>query len=440
MGSESYWNKPQELRISSELGKGSYGVVTEAHDEKGNRIASKRCETGEDGIMNLLEASIMATLHHPFLNTAKYIHPTSGYLYIFQDLAEGGDLAQATRRDRVQAPPPHQVRDWCFALLQAVQYLHSHGIIHGDIKASNVLLYQDGSIKLSDYSLSVKMWGPDHQSFTHTVCTYTHRPLECLLGRAWDTSLDIWSLGCTFGEIAYGDLIFPQQSHLWTGPRGRRSTQTRREYKRCLRERSVNCLIDWATRKEVGGMDSFPIEKYDINYCHYTNFPEFTAPEYTAFNSLLFSMLAIDPSKRPPAERLLLHSYFSEAVPHNPVPALSHNTTALPRKTARTQSSRAPILRNPKFSMKGAETSRVERQLSRHLGNTSSMSFQLAFSLYKKCRDLKEVEDSIKIAACSWIASKLVTQKPPHLDLELHHILSAERLICTHLRFRLHDL
>ena len=104
--------------------------------------------------------------------------------------------------------PDHALsRRWCQQLALAVQYLHSHQIIHCDIKAANVLLYSDNNIKLTDFSISIKKWSKS-EIFTRGACTSTHRAPECIEGKAWSEKIDIWSLGCTFYEFMFGASLF----------------------------------------------------------------------------------------------------------------------------------------------------------------------------------------------------------------------------------------
>lgn len=172
------------------IGSGSYGTIYTAQNEYGRQLAVKCCNIDSTGIPNILEASIMGSMIHPYLNRALRIQASDNKLYIIQEIAQT-DLAQHTRRDKGNHRPGIvELKRWCFELAQAVSALHVDDIIHADIKASNVLLYADGSIRLTDYTLATKKWSRG-EKFTHNVCTCTHRPLECLMRRSWDESLDI---------------------------------------------------------------------------------------------------------------------------------------------------------------------------------------------------------------------------------------------------------
>ena len=86
--------------ISDELlGQGSFGKVFVATDEKTQKVAVKCCNIDSTGIPNILEASIMSSIMHPYINKAHRILASPDKLYIIQELAVS-DLAQYTRREK----------------------------------------------------------------------------------------------------------------------------------------------------------------------------------------------------------------------------------------------------------------------------------------------------------------------------------------------------
>lgn len=407
------------------LGHGSYGDVFLATDETGKQVAVKCCKIDVFGIPSILEASIMGSIIHPFLNRALRIQATDSKLYIIQDLAQT-DLAEYTRRGKGNYKPSiGELRNWCFSIANAVEALHSKDIIHADIKASNILLYPDRSVRLTDYTLATKKWRPG-EKFTHNVCTCTHRPLECLMRRPWDESLDIWSLGCTFYEIAYGELLFPYQGVLETDPGKARPVNKiqddadkvkAREGKIRLRNRSINAIIDWSSRGpnpptsyEVVGTTQFPIDYVPFALCS-----DYKKPEMSLFNDLICKMLTVDPSKRPTITEVLNHPFF--------------------------EGKKGPVhlsIQRPINRISVSEQARVSRYIQRY--TTSQIIQALALNLYCRCNDLNTITEHIKAAACTWISSKIVVGYPPNIALPPHQILAAEREVCHNLKFRLHTL
>lgn len=391
------------------LGHGSYGDVYLASDENGKQVAVKCCSINETGIPNILEASIMGSTVHPYLNRALRILADENKLYIVQNLAKT-DLARHTRRDKGNYKPTiSELSKWCYCLSQAVSALHNEGIIHADIKASNVLLYDDNSIKLTDYTLSIKKWTPG-EKFKYNVCTCTHRPLECLLGRGWDESLDIWSLGCTFYEIAYGELLFCYQGLLEPDQQVKD-----KESKIRVRNRLINAILDWSVKGPIkqSSYQSMGISPYPIDYVNFLLCDDYYKPEMSLFNDLLCKMLTIDPAKRPSIKEVISHPFFNGL--------------------------KAPIylsIRRPVNKIPLPEYARVNRYIQRYTNNNIVQS--LACNLYSRCNDLTHITENIRSAICTWIACKLVSVRLPALSLPLNQILSIEREICHNLLFRLH--
>ena len=99
--------------------------------------------------------------------------------------------------------------DWIKSVLLGLQELHVHNIIHGDVRANNLLLYTNNTVKLSSFRHSRFSWLP-----THGISSYisTHRAPEIWLLQDWGTSADIWALGCTIFELNTGKNLFPSKS------------------------------------------------------------------------------------------------------------------------------------------------------------------------------------------------------------------------------------
>ena len=391
------------------LGHGSFGQVYLANDEKGKKYAVKCCDIDAHGIPNILEASIMGSIIHPYLNRALRIQASDTKLYIIQPLAET-DLAQHTRKSKGgQTPTLEELRVWAFRLTHAVYTLHTEHIIHADIKGSNVLLYHDGAICLTDFTLAVKKWNPT-ETFSHNVCTCTHRPLENLLRKPWNEALDIWSLGCTFYEIAYGELLFPYQGELEPDPKLKDKNAKIR-----LRHRSINAILDWALQgpNPIASQDLLGCKKINIDYLPPKLCDNFKRPEMSVFNNLVCSMLNVEANKRPTIHDILRHPFF------NGLKAPMYMSIIRPIN---------------KISL--SEQARVTRYIQRYSKDPNVQT--LAFNIYCRCNDLTTISETIKAASCTWIASKIVLDRPPHITLPLHQILSTEREICHNLNFRLH--
>lgn len=415
------------------LGHGAYGKIYLATDEHGHQIAVKCCDIERNGIPNLMEANIMASMTHPYLNRALRINASDEKLYILQDLARC-DLAQYTRRDKGNHRPSiEELRRWCFCLAHAVSALHMEGIIHADIKASNVLLYEDGSVRLTDYGLAIKKWRPT-DTFNFNVCTCTHRPLECLVRREWNEALDIWSLGCTFYEIAYRELLFPYQGVLEPMPKksthlpmpkasklpvvdGEASRIREREIKIRLRNRSINAILDWMKRGPNAGTSKSSFQEivpFELEYMHFQLCEDYNRPEMAVFNDLIGRMLMVDPTHRPSIGALLSHPFF--------------------------HSMKAPLyltISRPASSISVSEQARVTQYISRYTRNSDVQA--MAIGIYRRCSELDHMTEQMRAAVATWIASKIIHGTIPEaMEPFRHKLLPAEREVCHTVSFRLH--
>jgi serine/threonine protein kinase len=95
-----------------------------------------------------------------------------------------------------------KVRLTLWQIVCALSFLHSKGIVHGDIKPSNILLYKN-EVKLTDFSLSSFHFNEDHKINIKESYTEQYRPPEVWKSEGYNYKGDIWALGCTFHEIMY---------------------------------------------------------------------------------------------------------------------------------------------------------------------------------------------------------------------------------------------
>jgi serine/threonine protein kinase len=86
-------------------------------------------------------------------------------------------------------------------LLDGIAYCHDHRVLHRDLKPQNLLIDNQGCIKLADFGLA-RAFGLPMRAYTHEVITLWYRAPEILLGsKGYDMAVDVWSLGCIFAEM-----------------------------------------------------------------------------------------------------------------------------------------------------------------------------------------------------------------------------------------------
>ncbi|XP_055574331.1 serine/threonine-protein kinase 10 isoform X1 [Falco biarmicus] len=194
--------------VVGELGDGAFGKVYKAKNkETGALAAAKVIETkSEDELEDyMVEIEILATCDHRHIVKLLGAFYWDGKLWIMIEFCPGGAVdATMLELDRGLTEP--QIQVICRQMLEALHYLHSKKIIHRDLKAGNVLLTQDGDIKLADFGVSAKNIKTLQKRDSFIGTPYWMAPevvmCETMKDTPYDYKADIWSLGITLIEMA----------------------------------------------------------------------------------------------------------------------------------------------------------------------------------------------------------------------------------------------
>jgi serine/threonine protein kinase len=103
---------------------------------------------------------------------------------------------------------PFTVKSFIFQLLQGVAYCHRNYIMHRDLKPQNLLVDDNAILKVADFGLA-RPFSPTLSKYSAEVVTLWYRAPELLLGQEdYDSSVDIWSVGCIMCELVNGTPLF----------------------------------------------------------------------------------------------------------------------------------------------------------------------------------------------------------------------------------------
>lgn len=109
-----------------------------------------------------------------------------------------------------------QVKCYMQQLLCGLDHCHSHGVLHRDIKGSNLLIDNHGVLKIADFGLASFFDIHQNQPLTSRVVTLWYRPPELLLGATYyGTAVDLWSTGCILAELYAGKPIMPGRTEVY---------------------------------------------------------------------------------------------------------------------------------------------------------------------------------------------------------------------------------
>lgn len=281
------------------IGEGTYGIVYKAKDRSTGKIVALkkiRLESEDEGVPStaIREISLLKELSHPCIVSLLDVVSSNSKLYlVFEYL----DLDLKRYMDSAKASTgilsPEQVKSYVYQLVSGIAYCHSHRIVHRDLKPQNLLIDQEGMLKLADFGLA-RAFGIPVRTYTHEVVTLWYRAPEILLGcKHYVPAVDIWSIGCIFAELAALSPLFPGDSEI-------------DELFKIFR------VLGTPTEQVWAGVSSLADYKADFPMWGGQELAN-VVPQLCAEGiDLLQKMLVYDPAKRITAKQALQHSYFDE--------------------------------------------------------------------------------------------------------------------------------
>ncbi|KAI9477505.1 kinase subunit of RNA polymerase II carboxy-terminal domain kinase I [Coemansia sp. RSA 989] len=287
-------------RISM-VGEGTYGKVYKARNkENGQVVALKRMRVDMERegfpITAMREIRLLKELRHPNITQVLDVVPDSGNaIYVVMEYMDY-DLSGLISHPQWSPEPAHR-KSLMQQLLEGLQFMHERGILHRDIKGSNLLVNQQGQVKYVDFGLARSFHHTRKQELTNRVITLWYRPPELLLGTTWyGPEVDIWSLGCVILELFLKKPAFQGQNDI---------DQLEQIFKLVGTPSSEL----WETFKKLPwACYMTPSKRYDNRLRSMLS-----SKMTTSAVDLICWMLSLDPKVRPLASQCLDHKFFADA-------------------------------------------------------------------------------------------------------------------------------
>lgn len=277
------------------IGEGTYGTVFKAKNrETLEVVALKRVRLDDDdeGVPSsaLREICLLKELKHKnIVRLHDVLHSerkmTLVFEYCDQDLKKYFDTCGGAVDQLV-------VKSFMYQLLKGLAFCHSHNILHRDLKPQNLLINKNGELKLADFGLA-RSFGIPVRCYSAEVVTLWYRPPDVLFGaKLYSTSIDTWSAGCIFAELANAGVpLLP-------------GNDVDDQLKRIFKLLGTPTELTWPGLTKLPDFKPFPL--YPANTAWHLVVPKLS-PEG---RDLLRRLVVINPNHRMLADEALQHEYF----------------------------------------------------------------------------------------------------------------------------------
>ncbi|KAG1885733.1 Pkinase-domain-containing protein [Suillus subluteus] len=292
----------------NQIEEGSYGIVFRARDkETGDIVALKKLKLDEEKhgfpITALREINALMSCHHDNVVRIRevVVGDTLTQVFVVMDFIEHDLKTLLTLM-----PSPFlqsEIKTLMLQLLSAVAHCHSNWILHRDLKTSNLLMNNRGTIKVADFGLARRYGDPvGVGGLTQLVVTLWYRAPEILMGATtYSTAIDMWSVGCIFAELLLKEPLFQAKNEI----------ELLSMIFKLLGPPTSSSWPDYSTLPlaKTITLPSPQPHQFRQRFHHMT----------TAGIDLLVSLLTYDPEQRISAEEAVHHPYFSESpLPKHP--------------------------------------------------------------------------------------------------------------------------
>eukprot|EP00002_Diphylleia_rotans_P037613 TRINITY_DN841_c0_g1_i2.p1 TRINITY_DN841_c0_g1~~TRINITY_DN841_c0_g1_i2.p1 ORF type:complete len:360 (-),score=94.18 TRINITY_DN841_c0_g1_i2:486-1565(-) len=294
---------PSRYQIQRSIGQGAYGVVCAANDMKvGEKVAIKKIAKAfdhvTDGKRTLRELKLLRHFNHENVISIKdLVMPKS--FEDFQDVYIVSELMDTDLHQIIGSPQAlseEHIQYFLYQLLRGLKYIHSANVLHRDLKPSNLLLNGNCDLKICDFGLArvSDPDGGDEGFLTEYVATRWYRAPEIMINwKCYTKAVDMWSVGCIFGELLTRKALFPGSDYV-------------------SQLRLITDVVGTPSEEELATVNNEKVRSFLVSLGNKkrANFKEIFPSASPLAIDLLENLLTLDPNKRLNVEGALAHPYL----------------------------------------------------------------------------------------------------------------------------------
>ncbi|MBT8380874.1 MAG: protein kinase [Ignavibacteria bacterium] len=197
--------------ILEKLGEGGMGIVYLAEDTRLKRkvaikfLPASLSAREEDRKRFEIEAQAAASINHPNIAHIYAFEETDNEIFIVMEFIEGIELKEKIKSSLLSN---EDIKSISLQIAGGLEFAHKKGIVHRDIKSSNIMITNDNNIKIMDFGLAKINGGTEVTKTGSTLGTVAYMSPEQTRGVEVDHRTDIWSFGVVLYEMLTGELPF----------------------------------------------------------------------------------------------------------------------------------------------------------------------------------------------------------------------------------------
>jgi serine/threonine protein kinase len=198
-------------KIIEKLGEGGMGVVYLAEDTKLDRkvaikfLPQQISSNSEERERFKIEAKAAASLNHPNIATIHAIEEVNNQMFLVMEYIDGIELKEKISNGNIEADEVIRIAS---QIAEGMSAAHNKGIVHRDIKSSNIMITRDAKAKIMDFGLAKIRGGTELTKVGSTIGTIAYMSPEQARGEELDQQSDIWSFGVVLYEMLCNKLPF----------------------------------------------------------------------------------------------------------------------------------------------------------------------------------------------------------------------------------------